>query len=200
LVYKRFSEVELTGSLVKLRVPALTDADPAFKLLCDVRVTSQLIWAGPESAESLADGYRTRAMWWKEGQGDYTFAIEALGKPDMIGSVSVAIGSHPQQLRMGYWLGVPFWGQGYMTDAARLASGFAFEHMSAVRIHAGVFVGNTGSRRVLEKNGFQLDGTLRCNLFKNGEWHDEWVFTLLRTDWEQNQSRYLPEKSVVVEM
>ena len=198
MVYKRFSEVELTGTKTKLRLPDEADAKSAYGLISDDCVTSQLMWDGPRSVEELAGSYRTRAAWWREGRGDYTFAIETLRSQEVIGSVSLAVGDYPQQLRTGYWLDAPYWGQGYMTDAVRLATGFAFEHLETIRIHAGVFVGNTGSRKVLEKNGFQLDGTLRRNLFKRGSWYDEWFFSLLRSDWELDVDKYLPEKSVVV--
>ena len=60
-----------------------------------------------------------------------------------------------------------------------------------------VFVGNEGSRRVLEKNRFRLDGTLRHHVIKRGEWLDGWFFSLLRSEWETNKSWYRPTSEVV---
>jgi RimJ/RimL family protein N-acetyltransferase len=99
---------------------------------------------------------------------------------------------HPEQLDIGAWLGVPYWGKGLMTDAVRLMTYFSFQHLNAVRVYATVFVGNTPSRRMLERNGFVLDGTLRCQALKRGKWLDEWFFTLLRPEWESHQDWYQP--------
>ena len=79
-----------------------------------------------------------------------------------------------------------------MTDAVRLVTHFSFEYLNAIRVYATVFVGNVGSRRVLEKNGFSLDGTLRSNAFKRGEWLDEWFFSILRSEWEVDKERHEP--------
>ena len=85
-----------------------------------------------------------------------------------------------------------------MTDAVRLVTYFSFQHLDALRVYAEVFVGNLGSRRVLEKCGFTLDGTLRCHAFKRGQWLDEWFFTLLRAEWEAHKDEYLPDQERVV--
>jgi RimJ/RimL family protein N-acetyltransferase len=59
---------------------------------------------------------------------------------------------------MGYWLGRPYWGQGYATEAARKLAAFAFSGLKAGRLTAGYFHDNPASGRVLEKIGFKPDG------------------------------------------
>lgn len=59
---------------------------------------------------------------------------------------------------LGYWLGEPYWGQGFATEAARAAIDFAFVTHGFKRLAAGCRVTNTASRRVLEKCGFQYCG------------------------------------------
>ena len=61
-----------------------------------------------------------------------------------------------------------------------------------MRVYATVFVGNTSSRRVLEKNGFSLDGTLRCHVNKGGKWLDGWFLSLLRNEWQTRREQYSP--------
>jgi RimJ/RimL family protein N-acetyltransferase len=56
---------------------------------------------------------------------------------------------------IGYWLGVPFWGQGYATEAVRAIIDYTFEEFDCSEIRAGARVVNPSSRRVLEKCGFQ---------------------------------------------
>ena len=59
---------------------------------------------------------------------------------------------------VGYWLGRPFWGKGYATEAGRRAVKFAFETLNADTLNAGWFHDNPASDRVLEKLGFQPAG------------------------------------------
>jgi RimJ/RimL family protein N-acetyltransferase len=55
---------------------------------------------------------------------------------------------------VGYWLGQPYWGRGYMTEVLRGVVAHVFATTAHDEIHAGVFVGNTGSLRAQEKLGF----------------------------------------------
>ena len=59
---------------------------------------------------------------------------------------------------IGYWLGVPFWGNGYATEAARALIDHAFGDLGHEVLTAGARVSNPASRRVLEKCGFQWSG------------------------------------------
>lgn len=59
---------------------------------------------------------------------------------------------------LGYWLGKPYWRQGYATEAARAVMRYAFEEMAAQRLVAGWFCDNPASGRVLEKLGFESTG------------------------------------------
>src|SRR6516162_1747086 len=59
---------------------------------------------------------------------------------------------------IGYWLGVPFWGQGYATEAVRAVIDHAFEDLGYDVVAGGARVSNPASRRVLEKCGFQWTG------------------------------------------
>jgi RimJ/RimL family protein N-acetyltransferase len=59
---------------------------------------------------------------------------------------------------LGYWLGQPFWGQGYMSEAAR---GFIVHFFAAKTddvLYSGAFAENAASLRIQEKLGFQRDG------------------------------------------
>jgi RimJ/RimL family protein N-acetyltransferase len=59
---------------------------------------------------------------------------------------------------LGYWLGAPYWGNGYATEAARAVIDHAFTELGHEVLQAGARVTNPASRRVLEKCGFQWTG------------------------------------------
>ena len=61
-------------------------------------------------------------------------------------------------LHIGYWIGRPHWGRGYMTEAARGLIAHLFATRDDALIHSGAFVGNAASLRVQDKLGFARDG------------------------------------------
>jgi len=65
---------------------------------------------------------------------------------------------------LGYWLGVPFWGCGYATEAVRAVIDYAFSELGHELLHSGARVSNPASRRVLEKCGFQWTGVQLCRI------------------------------------
>lgn len=65
---------------------------------------------------------------------------------------------------IGYWLGVPYWGRGYATEAVRALIDHAFGELQHETLQAGARVSNPASRRVLEKCGFQWTGVCLCRI------------------------------------
>lgn len=91
-------------------------------------------------------------------------------------------GVSSQAARVGYWLGEQHWGSGIATTVLSSFLGYIWETFDVQRLQAEVFAWNPASARVLEKNGFQLEGTRRRAIFKDGELVDEWFYSLLRSD------------------
>ena len=69
---------------------------------------------------------------------------------------------NPAARMLGYWLGRPYWGLGYMTEAAQAVRAYAFEEMGIQLLSAYYFSANTRSQRVLEKLGMRYEGRLRA--------------------------------------
>ena len=109
----------------------------------------------------------------------FAFAI-VLGSR-VIGSIGIVRQEniHRQTAELGYYLAEEYWGQGLMTEAVKKACQAVFEKSDILRIFAEPFVGNAASCRVLEKAGFQYEGTLRSNAVKNGRVVDMKLYALL---------------------
>ena len=87
---------------------------------------------------------------------------------------------HFRTAELGYYLAREYWGRGIVTEAVRQLCERVFAQTDILRIYAEPFSDNVGSRRVLEKAGFQLEGILRRNACKNGRVLDMAVYALPR--------------------
>ena len=109
-------------------------------------------------------------------------AIEIDGRA--AGSIALCRGSDVYQktAELGYWLAEDYWGRGIMTQAVRQLCREGFSRWDIQRIHAEPFAHNAGSRRVLEKAGFSLEGVMRRGVFKRGQVCDFCMYALLREE------------------
>ncbi len=87
-----------------------------------------------------------------------------------------------QAATLGYWMGEPFAGKGYMARAARAACAYAFQKQGLHRIEAACLPTNAPSKRLLERVGFKQEGYARAYLNINGQWRDHLLFALLESD------------------
>lgn len=103
---------------------------------------------------------------------------------EMIGTVGVFIKDDVYSLsaEIGYWLAEPFWGRGIMTKCVKELCGYVFKNYEIIRIFTEIFAFNTGSKRVLEKAGFQFEGVKRKAIFKNGIVHDSLAYAIIKDD------------------
>ena len=115
---------------------------------------------------------------------DETFAFAITLDDKVIGSVGVfrQQNIHRQTAEMGYYIAEEYWGKGIMTDAVKQICEYEFKNSDILRIYAEPFAYNTGSCRVLEKAGFQYEGTLRNNAVKNRKVIDMKMNSLLREE------------------
>jgi len=113
------------------------------------------------------------------------FAVEFAG--NLAGGIGYSLKTDVERVgaEVGYWLGHEYWGLGIGTAALSLMTGFAFlSHDELCRLYAVPFSGNTGSSRILEKVGYRLEGTLRQSVVKEGQILDQWMYAILRQEWE----------------
>lgn len=84
---------------------------------------------------------------------------------------------------ISYCLKSELWGQGIMTEALDAILKFGFEDYGLNRIVARVMKGNVGSVKVIQKLGFVQEGLLRKCLYKNGQYHDLMIFSILKSEY-----------------
>ena len=136
-----------------LRAPHLGDAKAVAALANDRRIAENT--ARIPHPYRLADA-ESFILGSNHALGETTFLI-TLPDDTVIGACGFGLldGTSPE---IGYWLGAPFWGRGYATEAARAVIDYAFTEADHDVLCAGARVTNPGSRRVIEKCGFQWTG------------------------------------------
>lgn len=77
------------------------------------------------------------------------------------------------------------WGKGFATEARLLILKFAFYERGLERIWAAVLESNKASLRMLEKCGYQKEGLLRHSVYKNGKFHNQYILSILRCDFDE---------------
>jgi ribosomal-protein-alanine N-acetyltransferase len=91
---------------------------------------------------------------------------------------------------LGFALGRPYWGNGYMREALEAVLNYAFCEMKLRRMEADVDQRNLPSVRLLERLGFQMEGCLRERWLVAGETQDALFYGLLSKEWKSIDSVY----------
>ena len=114
-----------------------------------------------------------------------TFALTRLSSNERLGGLGLEL-DQGYRGELGYWIGLPYWGQGYCTEAGRAVLAYSFDALGLQRVFARALNRNQGSRRVLEKLGMSHEGTLRQQLLKWGKPEDVDLYGLLKAEYKSD--------------
>ncbi len=163
-------DVSLSSKACTLRAPTRLDAAAIAKHADDRDVWLNLRDAFPhpytmEDANRWIDALSSQSP-------RYDFAIDV--DESVVGGIGLKRGQDIERCsaEVGYWLGKEYWGRGIASAALRLVCDYAFEQLALQRIFALPMVRNVASLRVLEKAGFDREGTLRNACIKDGRLTD----------------------------
>lgn len=108
---------------------------------------------------------------------EMALAIEFEGH--YIGSVGFFLNRRDDAGELGYWVGKPWWGRGFASQAALAMIRFGFQELGLNRIQAQVMARNPGSAKVLEKIGMKYEGLLRGSIKKSAIYEDVKMYSIL---------------------
>jgi len=114
---------------------------------------------------------------------NHVFAIALRDAAEAIGAIGLEVVPEHVRGEIGYWIGVPYWGRGYMTEAVRAVIGWAFESLRLHRVFAQHFTRNPASGRVMQKAGMTHEGSLRQHDKKWDAYVDVEVYGILDSEW-----------------
>lgn len=124
------------------------------------------------------------ASWRALGNPGTRWGLQLKGQDNLIGTCGL-FGWHRAWRRctIGYELHPQYRGNGYMHEALRAVLPWGWDHMELNRVEAQIHPENADSLRSVEKLGFKREGLLRQAGFWLGQYHDLYLYSLLREDW-----------------
>ncbi|MFB2839709.1 GNAT family N-acetyltransferase [Floridanema evergladense] len=167
-----------------LRPFQLTDA-PEVQRLAGDRVIASFTLSIPHPYEDgmAEDWIKTHPKNLAEGK-EVVFAIAFPETNMLCGTIGLAINREHNRAELGYWIGKPFWGNGYCTEAALAVVKYGFESLGLHRIHSAHFSSNPASGRVMQKIGMRYEGCLRQHILKWGNFEYLVKYGILKNEWK----------------
>jgi ribosomal-protein-alanine N-acetyltransferase len=177
------------GERVLLRRVLEADCGPRYAAwLADPEVNRYLEtrWSPQDAAAILAF---VRAM--RAAKDSLLLAIVARDDGAHIGNLKLGpIQARHAHADVSYFIGErDRWGRGYASEAIALACHVAFVDLGLHRVQAGLYAGNVGSARALEKAGFAAEGCFKAQLRGPRGWEDHRWYGLVRDDWRPAPAR-----------
>jgi ribosomal-protein-alanine N-acetyltransferase len=177
----------IIGADVYLRAPSLLDYDGWVELRRtsrDFLVPWEPTW--PEDDLTRLAFRRRVKRYAQELKDDSSYAFFLFRRSDdnLIGGLTLSNVRRgvAQACSLGYWMGAPHAGKGYMTAGVRSIIPFVFDTLRLHRLEAACMPHNKPSVRVLEKAGFTREGFARRYLCIAGTWQDHLLFAMVNDD------------------
>jgi [ribosomal protein S5]-alanine N-acetyltransferase len=119
-----------------------------------------------------------------EKEIEYPLAIVQKRTDKLVGTITLRVDKDNQKGELGYWIGRPFWGMGFATEAVKRMILFGIEELELNKIWASALSRNIGSITVLQKAGLVKEGVLKQDRLISGTFEDIEVFGILKSDFE----------------
>jgi len=111
------------------------------------------------------------------------FAIILNNTDRLIGAIGLSIVTRFERAELGYWIGRPYWKNGYCTEAGHAVIRYGFSVLKLNRIHASHLTRNPASGRVMQKLGMKHEGRARQHAKKWDKFEDLELYGILRDQW-----------------
>lgn len=172
----------LQTARLRLRAPDLDDASAYHEILSLREVTRYINLRDSPTSERSRKFVRWMTGLHSRGRG-CAWIMESLATHDLVGAIRIdEIDTRSRCGTVGYEMHPAWWGRGLMSEALGALVGCAHTDFELNRLEAWTLHGNTASDKVLTKNGFRYEGTLRQKSRFKGAFHDLRMFSHLASD------------------
>lgn len=118
-----------------------------------------------------------------EAGTSYAFAMIHKETDVLMGAMTIGVTRNHDRGELAYWVGKPYWGQGYGTEAAAWIMQFGFEQLELNRIWAAAMTKNPGSSSIMKKIGMQYEGLFKEHVKKWDVYEDLEYYGLSKRDY-----------------
>src|ERR1700678_3211173 len=155
-----------------LRTHAISDVQALMPLIGAREVAATTLRIPHPYTESDARDFIAATQEDLSSGTELRMAIVVRESDTLCGGVGLRIEPAHRRAELGYWIGVPYWGNGFATEAAGAMMQYGFETLGLHRIFASHVTQNLASGRVLRKIGMRPEGCHRAHILKWGEFLD----------------------------
>lgn len=138
--------------------------------------------APARSEADIREAFESRLLPWTPGSSHWLCLVVRETASQTPLGVTGYVHREADCAEVGFLFAPSAQGKGYGFESLRAVCDFALTQGNIRRLTATVTAGNIASRRLLEKTGFQLEGELRESYFLSGQWHNDWLFGLLKKE------------------
>ena len=174
-----------------LRPFRLEDAADVQRLAGDRSIADTTLNIPHPYKDGMAEGWISKHQPGFEGGKGVTFAITCKTGDSLIGAIGLMGMVTGHQAELGYWIGQPYWSQGFCTEAGAAVLRYAFSELGLMRVHAGHLARNPASGRVMRKLGMQQEGVRRQHVKKWDKYDDSVVYGILKAEWLETANKSL---------
>lgn len=165
------------------------DAVAIDNLLADIELARTTLNIPYPYPDGLAEQWINRVTEKMKKGSHYSFAIILKGTMQFIGSITLDIALNHKRAEMTYWIGKPFWDNGYVTEAASRIISLAFEDLHVNRVWAAVMRKNKPSVEVMKKLNLFYEGTFHQHVLKWGVYEDVSYYGIVKEQYEKFYKR-----------
>lgn len=171
----------LEGRNVCFKALDINDARQIHKYASDEDVSRFIGWNLMKTLDETRN--HINLMLKRESEGTHLYASVVLkSTQEVIGTVMIFnFDQEANKAEVGYVFDKGHWGKGYGTESVALITDFAFNSLCLHKLYANVVNENIGSARILQKNGYELEGRLKDHYFIEGKYYDALLFGKIQT-------------------
>lgn len=169
-----------------LRTMAIEDSNSIESLASDYQVSKSTLTIPHPYPKGSAVQFIKRMHRAEKVERIQIYSILSKEIGTLIGIINISLRKEYERGELAYWIGKPYWGKGYGTEAAKEAIRIGFEERGLNRIFAASFTDNPASFRIMEKIGMRHEGVLRQHVMKEGKYKDLTYYSVLKSEFHNN--------------
>lgn len=171
--------MELHTKRLILKPYTMDLAERVVELAGDESVAATTFVPHPYTLE-IAEQWIAAHQEWIDNNSAFPMAMIIKDTKELVGTMTLRVDSKHDKGELAYWVGKPYWDQGFASEAAQRIVEFGLEELNLHRIWSAAISTNPASTKVMEKVGLSYEGTLKQDIYHWGEYKDIDVYGLVK--------------------